>query len=77
MRKFILLFTVLWLGCNDNSNQRKPASRAVYIRPSINKYGVFKKGHLRMPVSVKANAIQSRNKSRYYYHSRGKYKKKK
>ena len=55
------------------STDRKP----VYVKPSIDYKGKFRKGHVRMPVSTKKNAIKSQNRSRYYYQTRGKYRRKK
>jgi len=49
----------------------------VYVSPSINKYGTFRKGHIRMPVSTSKHAFKNRNRSRYYYQTRGKYNRKK
>jgi hypothetical protein len=57
----------------DSGNGKKP----VYVKPSIDYKGKFRKGHVRMPVSTKKNAIKNQNRSRYYYQTRGKYRRKK
>ena len=51
--------------------------QAVYVKPSIDSRGRYRKGHVRMPVSTRKNAIKSQNRSRYYYQTRGKYRRKK
>ena len=57
---------------SDSGNGRKP----VYVKPSVDYKGKYRKGHLRMPVSTKKNAIKSQNRSKYYYKTRGKYRSK-
>ena len=72
----ITCFVILLVACSNSSNTgsgRKP----VYVKPSIDYKGKFRKGHVRMPVSTKKNAIKSQNRSRYYYQTRGKYRRKK
>lgn len=49
----------------------------VYVKPSIDYRGRMRKGHMRKKVSTDKNAIKNRNRSRYYYHTRGKYRRKK
>jgi len=63
-------------GCG-NSGDSGTAKKAVYVKPSIDSRGRFRKGHVRMPVSTKKNAIKSQSRSRYYYQTRGKYRRKK
>ena len=45
-----------------------------YVKPSVNYKGQVRKGYVRRKVSLKKNAIKSQNRSRYYYHTRGKYR---
>ncbi|MEI7979221.1 MAG: hypothetical protein WCI53_10290 [Bacteroidota bacterium] len=74
---FILFFIlILFVSCSnssDSGNGRKP----VYVKPSVDYKGKYRKGHIRMPVSTKKNAIKSQNSSKYYYKTRGKYRRKK
>ena len=65
------------LKSRDNSESRERAKNAVYVKPSIDIRGRFRKGYLRMPVSTKKNAIKNQNRSRYSYDTKGKYRKKK
>ncbi len=72
----ITCFVVLLTACGNNSDSSS-GEEAVYVKPSIDYKGRFRKGHMRMPVSTKKNAIKSQNRSRYYYQTRGKYRRKK
>ena len=56
----------------DSTDTRKP----VYVSPSIDFKGKYRKGYVRMPVSTNKNAIKNQNRSRYYYQTRGKYRRK-
>ena len=49
----------------------------VYVKPTITRTGKFRKGHVRKNVSTNKNAIKNQNRSRYYYQTRGKYRRKK
>ena len=48
----------------------------VYVKPTITRTGKFRKGHVRKKVSSDKNAIMNQNRSRYYYKTRGKYRRK-
>ena len=70
---FIFLISTSIISCDgEDTGGRKP----VYVKPSVDKNGRVRKGHMRMPVSTKKNAVKSQNKSKYYYKTRGKYRKK-
>lgn len=71
----ILLF-VLILNLYSCTNGNDSGNKSVYVKPSVDYRGHFRKGHVRMPVSTKKDAIKSQNRSRYYYHTRGKYRRK-
>ena len=72
-----LIVTTLWLFCGcDAGPQKEPASEPVYVKPSVDSRGRYRKGHIRKPVSTSKNAVKNRNRSRYHYHSRGKYRRK-
>ncbi len=55
---------------SDDSNRS-------YVKPSVNYKGQMRKGHVRKKVSTDKNAIKNRNRSKYYYETRGKYRRKK
>ncbi len=76
MSRRFLLFVFLISGCvQENSGIHKKRS-PIYVSPSIDKYGHFRKGYIRMPVSTDKNAIKNKNRSRYYYNTRGKFSQK-
>lgn len=64
---------VLLSACN-NSKDSGGSKKPVYIKPSIDYKGRFRKGHVRMPVSTSKDAIKNQNRSKYYYRTRGKYR---
>ena len=70
------LFTLLLLGCSDNEETSR-AKKSHYVSPSINYKGQFRKGYTRKPVSTKASAIRNQARSKYYYQTRGKYRRNK
>jgi hypothetical protein len=69
----ILLITLQLSSCSGNVDE---GSSATYVKPSVDKNGRFRKAHVRKSVSTKKNAVKSQNHSRYYYHTRGKYRRK-
>jgi hypothetical protein len=66
----ILLNTSCDLKKSNDSNRS-------YVKPSVNYKGQMRKGHVRKKVSTDKNAIKNRNRSKYYYETRGKYRRKK
>jgi hypothetical protein len=69
------LLALLLLSCSDNSEISRP-KKSHYASPSINYKGQFRKGYIRKPVSTKASAIRNQARSKYYYQTRGKYRRK-
>jgi hypothetical protein len=59
-------------SCTD-----RDSGGSTYVKPSIDKNGKFRKGYVRKSVSTNKNAIKNQNRSRYYYKTRGKYRRKK
>lgn len=53
--------------------RKSESAGGTYVKPSVNYKGQVRKGYVRRRVSLKKNAIKSQNRSRYYYHTRGKY----
>jgi hypothetical protein len=76
-RYFIIAFIFILLAGCVNSNDSGTGKKPVYVKPSIDYKGKIRKGYVRMPVSTKKNAIKNQNRSRYYYQTRGKYRRKK
>ena len=54
--------------------RKSESAGGTYVKPSVNYKGQVRKGYVRRRVSLKKNAIKSQNRSRYYYHTRGKYR---
>jgi hypothetical protein len=77
LRYFIIACIFILLAACGNNSDSSSGKKPVYVKPSIDYKGKFRKGHVRMPVSTKKNAIKSQNSSRYYYQTRGKYRRKK
>ena len=71
---FLFACLLFIISCNS-SNSETPGS--VYVKPSVDYKGKYRKGHVRVKVSTKKNAVKSQNRSRYYYQTRGKYRRKK
>lgn len=72
----IAMICVSLASCSNNGDS-ETGRKAVYVKPSIDYKGKFRKGHYRSAVSTKKNAIKSQSRSRYYYQTRGKYRRKK
>ena len=68
----LILAAVLFL----NSCSGDDVTNVTYVKPSIDYKGKFRKGHVRKSVSTSKNAVKSQNRSRYYYKTRGKYRRK-
>ena len=77
MRHFLIASIALLLAACDHSTDAGARKKPVYVKPSIDYKGRFHQGHVRMPVSPHKNAIKNQQRSRYYYHTRGKYRRKK
>ena len=77
LRYFIKAGIFILLAAFGNNSDSSSGKNPVYVKPSIDYKGKFRKGYVRMPVSTKKNAIKSQNRSRYYYQTRGKYRRKK
>ena len=70
-----LLILFFIIGCDAKPIDDR-SDKPVYVKPSIDKRGRFRKGHVRKPVSTSKNAVKNRNRSKYYYETRGKYRRK-
>jgi hypothetical protein len=54
--------------------KRSDSAGGTYVKPSITRTGKMRKGYVRRNVSLHKNAVRRQNRSRYYYHTRGKYR---
>jgi hypothetical protein len=77
-----LFFPLIFAGCSQllllTSCDFKKSDDAggTYVKPSIDYKGKMRKGYVRKKVSTDKNAIKNQNRSRYYYQTRGKYRRK-
>jgi hypothetical protein len=67
------VFTISIPSCDF---KKSDSAGGTYVKPSITRTGKFRKGYVRRKVSINKNAIKNQNRSRYYYQSRGKYRRK-
>lgn len=66
---------LLFSSCDLKAKQER-SGKPTYVRPSVDSRGRVRKGYVRMPVSTNKNAVKNQGKSRYYYETRGKYRRK-
>ena len=64
----ILLLSAFSIS-NNLAAQRKPS----YVKPYVTRTGKIVSGHYRKSYSTSPNVFKNRAKSRYYYHTKGKY----
>jgi len=77
MRLISIILLMLIFGCQSSDYKNQSNGGSVYVEPSIDKNGKCRKGHVRKSVSTSKDAIKNQNRSRYYYQTRGKYRRKK
>jgi hypothetical protein len=77
----MVLFSVFLSSCgtqeSNDEDEDKPVRKSTYVRPSVDSRGRLRKGHVRKAYSTDKNAVRNQARSRYYYHTRGKYKSRK
>ncbi|MFM6935888.1 MAG: hypothetical protein ACKOXP_10620 [Flavobacteriales bacterium] len=64
---FLVGFSSCDMRSTDDSNYE-------YVSPSLTRTGKVRKAYVRRKVSYSPSAYKSRARSRYYYHTRGKYR---
>ena len=69
-------FGVLTLSIPSCDLKKSDNAGGSYVKPAVNYKGQTRKGHVRKKVSTDKNAIKNQNRSRYYYHTKGKYRRK-
>lgn len=69
----LIIFILAFVGCGETDS---PKRTSTYVNPSIDHKGKFRKGHVRRAVSINKNAVRKQTRSRYYYQTRGKYRRK-
>ncbi len=71
---FLFAYLLFIISCNSSNNETPGAE---YVKPSVDYKGKYRKGYVRFEVSTKKNAVKSQNSSKYYYQTKGKYRRKK
>lgn len=66
---FLIIFAFLLQTQSGLIAQRKPS----YVKPYVTRTGKIVSGHYRKSYSTSPNVFKNRAKSRYYYHTKGKY----
>jgi hypothetical protein len=74
LHTLVVIFVFVPLVACGNSSDSGRGRKPVYVKSSVDYKGKYRNGHLCMPVSTKKDAIKSQNRSRYYYQTRGKYR---
>ena len=72
---YLILLSVGNAGCDIKEKEARP-TKATYVSPSINYKGQFRPGYVRKSVSTNPNALRNQNRSKYYYKTKGKYRRK-
>ena len=75
------MFMMFTASCNselddETEDNDEPVRKGTYVNPSVDYRGRYRKGHFRKAYSTDKNAIRNQARSRYYYHTRGKYRNK-
>ncbi len=72
---YLILLSVGSTGCDIKDKKVSP-KKATYVSPSINYKGQFRPGYVRKSVSTNPNALRNQTRSKYYYQTNGKYRRK-
>ena len=72
---YLILLSVGITGCDIKEKEVK-TKKASYVSPSINYKGQFRPGYVRKSVSTNPNALRNQTRSKYYYQTKGKYRRK-
>jgi hypothetical protein len=73
---YLILLSTTITGCDIKEKEVRP-TKATYVSPSINYKGQFRPGYVRKSVSTNPNALRNQTRSKYYYQTKGKYRRKK
>ena len=74
MKKLLFILPLLFLL--SSCDLQETGGSSTYVKPSVDKNGRLRKGYVRKSVSSSKDAVKNQNRSRYYYRTRGKYRKK-
>ncbi len=68
---YVITFSIL--SCDIKKSDNVSGS---FVKPSVNYKGQKRKGYYRKKISTSKNSLKNQNRSRYYYHTKGKYRRK-
>ena len=76
MLQLVLIFGLLSSVCFLSACDLKSTDDSTYeyVHPTVTRTGKVRKAYVRRKVSYSPKAYKSRARSRYYYHTRGKYR---
>lgn len=72
---YLIFLSIGITGCDIKEKEARP-TKVTYISPSINYKGQFRPGYVRKSVSLNPNALLNQTRSKYYYQTKGKYRRK-
>jgi hypothetical protein len=72
LRHFVIACIFILLAACGNSSDSSSGRKAVYVKPSIDYKGKFRKGHVRMPVSTKKERDQKSESFKVLLPNKGK-----
>lgn len=70
-----ILFLILMAFFIASCDLQESGGSSTYVKPSVDKNGRVRKGHVRKSISTSKGAVKNQNRSRYYYHKRTKQRK--
>lgn len=70
---FLVSFGVLIFSIPSFDFKKSDSVGGTYIKPTITRTGKFRKGYVRRNYSTNKNVFKNRNRSRYYYQTKGNY----
>jgi hypothetical protein len=72
----LLLVGIVCLLVSSCDFKQSKRSGGTYVKPTVTRTGQIRKGYVRKKYSTSKHAVRNRMRSRYYYHTRGKYRRK-
>jgi hypothetical protein len=77
LTSLLIALGIVVIALSSCDAKKSDSAGGTYVKPSVNYKGQTRKGHVRKKVSTNKNAMKNQNRSRYYYQTRGKYRRKK
>ena len=74
--RILVLLIVLFVMLGACEFKKSDNSSGTYVKPTVTRTGQIRKGYVRKKYSTNKHAVRNRMRSRYYYHTRGKYRRK-